>query len=175
MMPALISATVAFAIFVFSQRIVHRREQTKLLVQKLEELYLLLLEFGEFNSNRFKRYISETDADGLILTPAEQPLDRAEWFGVTLVEKLKLYVDFYFPQLNHDLERLFEANREMTSILVHLGSGNLTYQEIQKASISVGNILGDMEARILSDRPKLTEEWGSVRALLQNNPREDEK
>jgi len=58
MIPALISAfisaAVAFIVLAASQWVIHRRERSRLLLGKLEEMYLLLLEIGTRNMERFE-------------------------------------------------------------------------------------------------------------------------
>jgi hypothetical protein len=155
MIPALISAAVAFVIFAFTQWGLHRREQSKLLLQKLEELYMLLLEVGERNGQRFDTFVTQISPDTVAIR-AEPPLTLSEWFGIDLGQKLELYVSFYFPQLHNDLERLYKANRGMNAIYMRKDTGTLRYSEIQEASSAVGEMVGAMQKRILAERTLLT-------------------
>jgi hypothetical protein len=151
--PALISATVALVIFIFTQWILYRRERTKLLLGKLEELYLLLLEFAKRNGQRFERLIE--------YQPPDDPEDSdsfsfSEWFGIDLGQKLELYVDFYFPSLRNDLEKVYETNRHANSIIARRASGSLTYHAMQRPFVDVGESVATLRKQILTERPLLT-------------------
>jgi hypothetical protein len=154
--PALISASVALLIFALTQWILHRREQTKLLLGKLEELYLLVLQFGELNGRRFERLLDHVRNDRQPADPEDDTISFSEWFGVNLGQKLELYVDFYFPRLRDDLERLYAANREMNGLLVRRDSGRLTYAEMRRAGSEVGEAVGMLCRQILAQRRLLT-------------------
>ena len=156
MNPALIGASVALFTFALTQWIFHRREQAKLLLTKLEELYLLLLEFGERNGKRgeYLHKVSRREVELSIV--CVDPFSPSEWLGIDLGQKLDLYISFYFPSLHGDLERLYAANRVMNGVYSRLNSGQLTYQEIQLARSTFGDAVGTLLQQILAERLLLT-------------------
>lgn len=115
MLPALVSAAVAFTVLALTQWIIHRREQSRFLLTKLEKLYLMLLRLGERNVQRFEGRLRVT-AGQLYNEPAQQ-LSFDQRIAGDLLEKIDLLMQFYFPSLGADLEKIFAANRLCIKLL----------------------------------------------------------
>jgi len=147
---AFISATVALIIFVLSQWIVHRREKSSLLLSKLEELYDLLLALGERNGKRFDHLLRELPG-----IKQEPKLSFEETLASDLLEKIRLLVEFYFPQLKSDLERLFEANRGCLDVL---RPGYGIYTAAMEVAEAFAGRTEELKTRILAERKVLTKE-----------------
>jgi hypothetical protein len=162
MIPALISAAVAFAVLALTQWIIHRRERSRFLLTKLEELYLLLIQLGERNLSRFEAPL--LIAAGRIYNPPENRLTFDQKMASDLLEKIDLIVDFYFPLLRPDLEKMFEANRECIDLLnePRLEISPKAYERIRVVSTDFADRFGAMQKRILLDR----------RLLIKSLPRE---
>lgn len=148
MKAALISASVALIIFVLSQWIIHRRERSTLLLSKLEELYDLLLALGERNGKRFDHLLHALPG-----IRQEPKLSFEETLASDLLEKIRLLVEFHFPQLKTDLEALFEANRECLGVL-QPGQGE--YSAAMKTAEEFVGRIEELKTRILIQRKVLT-------------------
>jgi hypothetical protein len=153
MIPALISAAVTFAVLAISQWIIYRRERSRMLLEKAEQLYLLLLDLGDRNGQRFDPIVlaAYTQSD-----PTLANLTFVQLLAADILEKIKLLVDFYFPALAADLEKLFEANRECIGVLVQGPENRPPYSEIQKISHGFADKNDLVRRRIVSERKSLT-------------------
>src|SRR6266446_8103407 len=141
MIAALISAAVAFSILAISQWIIFRRERSRLLLGKLEDLYYLLLDLGERNVRRFEPLMLL--AAGHLVKASDLSFDKT--MAADLLEKVDLLVNFYFPQLKPELEAIFEANRECMAILQYESRGLKPYKDIVSASTGFADRFGAMQ------------------------------
>lgn len=152
MVSALISATVAFVILTLSQWVIHRRERTRLLLGKLEELYLLLLELAERNGRRFDQLSPMIDQAGSL----PNPLSFDELLSADLLEQVQLLVRFYFPALGFDLDELYKANGESVQILVAAPSDRPAPAEVTAIAMRFADRNALIRNRIISERQLLT-------------------
>ncbi len=163
MIPALISAfisaAVAFIVLAASQWIIHRRERSRLLLGKLEEVYLLLLEIGARNMERFEPAMVVAFQKGAI--PAKWPLPFEQMLMADLLEKLELLVEFYVPQLQDDLERMFKTNLLCNEMLTSCVGQIVSYDEIKEKSIGFAEENAALKRRIISERASLIRSWGA--------------
>lgn len=153
MIPALISAAVAFIVLATSQWIVHRRERTNTLTTKLEELYVLLLDVGERNGRRFENLFLPIEP--LPAAASSAPLPFHETIIADLLERAEMLVEFYFPALRSDLDALHGANRVCVVILV----AEPPYRpplEVNEAAVAFADRARSLRQRILLDRGVLT-------------------
>src|SRR5438045_4175316 len=124
MVPALISAIVAFAVLIISQWVIFRRERSRLFLGKLEDLYILLLELEERNLRRFGpevQLLKDTVLGGedsklfrarLRVAISERGLPFDQLIALDLFARASLLIDFYFPQLRREFDEMVEANRK---------------------------------------------------------------
>jgi hypothetical protein len=168
MISALISATVAFAVLIIAQWVIYWRERSRFLISKLEELYILLLDLGERNLQRFEPLMTAFASEFQYSPFASQhklthvsfaqvsmatKLSLDQIMAGDLLERISLLIDFYFPQLRSDLEKVFEANRKCIAIL--LIKAPPTYEEVRGASTGFADCKAVIERRILAERPVL--------------------
>jgi hypothetical protein len=78
-----------------------------------------------------------------------------------LLEKLELLVEFYFPQLQDDLERMFKTNllcnEMLTSRVGQIGS----YDEVKEKSTGFAGENAALKRRIIAERASLIRSWGA--------------
>ena len=170
LIPALISAAVAFVVLAISQWVIFWRERSRFLLAKLEDLYNLLLQLGERNLRRFEPLVDafqqEQDQQHKQLEPQYRltrnsfkqvkeanKLSFDQTYAIDLLERIDLLVNFYFAQLGSDLERVFEANRKCTEIL-RAGAPPI-YGEVREAAAAFGDSSAVIRKRILAERPVL--------------------
>lgn len=179
MIPALISAAVAFVILAISQWVIFWRERSRLLLGKLEDLYILLLDLGERNLTRFEKLthllasepikqgkLSFAQVAAVAIDQTDLSLDQM--MAGDLLERVSLLVDFYFPQLRPELDEMFEVNRECIGILYGRTTELIDYGYVIKISTGFADRKGVMEKRILAERPVLTKTpTGVFRAWLE--------
>ena len=159
MISAFISAAVAFIVLAVSQWIIHRRERSRVLLGKLEEMYLVLLEIGKRNMERFEPAMVVAFQKGPI--PAKWPLPLEQMLMADLLEKLELLVEFYFPQLQDDLERMFKTNLLCNEILTFRVGQIVSYDEIKEKSIGFAEENAALKRRIISERASLIRGWSA--------------
>jgi hypothetical protein len=182
MISALISASTAIAILVISQWIIFWRERSRLLLGKLEDLYILLLDLGERNLTRFEPLMSLMATESIMssaelieaLNEQTQSLDQV--MASDFLERVSLLVDFYFPQLRPELDQMFEANRGYIGILHGITKTELIeYEEVKEIATTFADRTANMRTRILAERDALTKaftstfraEFERLRALLR--------
>jgi hypothetical protein len=165
MVPALISAAVAFTILAISQWIIHRRETSALLLSKLEDLYFLLLEMGSRNMERFEPFLIAAAQGG---APNQWPLKLEKMLMADLLERLELLVSFHFPQLKDSMQRLFDLNRDCTEVVV-LNPGKIWKRgEVTAKSEPFANEMAVLRRRIIAERSQLIKSWrGEFSAKLR--------
>ena len=163
MISALISASTAFAILIISQWIIFWRERSRLLLGKLEDLYILLLDLGERNLTRFEPLMSLMATEKIMssaevieaLNKQSQSLDQV--MASDFLERVSLLVDFYFPQLRPELDQMFEANRGCIGILHGTAeTGLIEYEDVRQIATTFADRKAVMEKRILAERNVLT-------------------
>jgi hypothetical protein len=176
MVSALISATVAFAVLIIAQCVIFWRERSRLLLGKLEDLYILLLDLGERNLTRFEpltrllasEVVKQNKlpfAQVVAAANARTELSLDEIIAGDLLERVSLLVDFYFPQLRPELDDMFETNRECIAILYGTTTEFADYKQVIKISTAFADRKAVMEKRILAERPVLTKTFvGQFRA-----------
>jgi hypothetical protein len=176
MVSALISASTAFAILIISQWLIFWRERSRLLLGKLEDLYILLLDLGERNLTRFEplmsllateKIMSSKEVTAALTKHSDLSLDQV--MASDFLERVSLLVDFYFPQLRPELDQMFEANRWCVGILHGISeTGLIEYEDVTKRSITFADRKANMEKRILSERDMLTKTFtGTFRARFE--------
>jgi len=177
MVSALISATVAFAVLILSQWVIFWRERTRLLLGKLEDLYILLLDLGERNLTRFEPLTRLLASEVVkksnlpfpqVLAVASEgtKLSLDQMMAADLLERVSLLIDFYFPQLRRELDEMFKANRECIGILHGTTTTEFVgYEHVNKVATAFADRKAVMEKRILAERPVLTKTFmGELRA-----------
>jgi len=78
-----------------------------------------------------------------------------------LLEKLELLVEFYFPQLQDDLERMFKTNLLCNEMLTSRVGQIVSYDEVKDKSIGFADENGALKRRIISERASLIRSWGA--------------
>ena len=169
MVPALISAAVAITVLIISQWVIFWRERSRLLLGKLEDLYMFLLDLGSRNrqgvdvlTNFFSSGFGggEGEISHLVMAKAgEETKSSFDQIGDLLL-KIRLLVDFYFPQLRPDLEAMKEAYLEAYLKARHLladriGQTNPTREEVIESWKAFDHLRGAMLQGIRKERPVL--------------------
>ena len=186
MIPALISAAVAFAVLIISQWVIFLRERTRFMLAKLEDLYFFLLDLGDRHIQRFEPLMAEctrdlgspTDAAKLHdqispLTFAQAGVNKKlsydQAIAADLLDRVSLLVDFYFPQLRPELHDVYKANQQCIDILYKRNDNRPTYEQFRRAVALFDDRKTVMENRILAERPVLTKSFtGKFRAWFED-------
>src|SRR2546426_10932731 len=112
---AVLAASVALIVAVLTQWILGRRTRSDLLTKKLEELYLLVLQWID-DATATKLTVDE------LLT--SQPLSQETRATIlSLVKRpradarVSMYINLYFPRLNRFNNDIFNANRGFSRVV----------------------------------------------------------
>lgn len=114
MTPFLITATATIVAVFITQYIIRKRERAQLRLRKLEELYALLVAFGNHNNKRVYRNQLEI-----------APQSINEVMTADFIEKIEMYVDFYFPDLRKDFDELQALNSKLNFLLIDKEAENM--------------------------------------------------
>ncbi|MFD0894395.1 hypothetical protein KBB96_07025 [Luteolibacter ambystomatis] len=152
-----VAASVAFLVGVLTQFATSKREQTKLLIAKLEELYLLLNKSAQDNVARFdavdKWFHGKPDEKFEI-----QKID--DLYGLNHNKKIIMFIRLYFPQLSFLHQQLFHAQQDLNSLCYSLLAGQPARFESFKVAVGrIGHFLRLIESEIISNRKKLTSDY----------------
>lgn len=112
---AVLAATVAVLVAVFTQWILGRRARTELLTEKLEELYLALNEVSAHSVKRVEEAIPLISA-----TPFNKPNiagSSVTRHGLDLHKKIVMLVRLYFPKLSAAHQVMFRCNGEVNRLI----------------------------------------------------------
>lgn len=96
---ALITSAVGFVVFAATQWVLHRREESNLLREKLEVLYRSLNRLADLQGARMRSLDEEVDYDKL-----------KELQGGEHTENIALLCSFYFPKLEPIFAEAMKAN-----------------------------------------------------------------
>lgn len=119
LLPALITSGVGLFVFAGTQIVLHMREETKLLRERLEKLMLVLGDFADSNHQRVRhtfKLVEEAQSKKLV-----EYSDSNELTLHSVQVKLITLVDFYFPDLAEDARSVAEANRRVSDYILHCG------------------------------------------------------
>jgi hypothetical protein len=76
-----------------------------------------------------------------------------------LLERLELLVEFYFPKLQDNLERMFETNLPCNEILTSRVGQLVSYDEVRGISMGFAEENAALKRRIISERASLIRGW----------------
>ena len=145
-----ISAAVAMIVVVADQNFSERQQRIQLLTPKLEELHLLVHEFGEHNDRMSSLFESSFRGD----SEAKKELQSMD-DGFAKLKRIELMINLYFPDLTSTYLSLFVAKHEQAiNILFHLSfpsEGEERYRVFAK----VNHIVGLMLQEIINNRERL--------------------
>jgi hypothetical protein len=152
---ALIAAAVALTVAVFTQLVLSRRETTKLLTQKLEDLYLCTVKWQK-DSDDLKTQLEWFLREGKIYTDELRKLVEKQSSHES-VEKITMYVELYFPPLRRFSRECWEANRTYEVLFRKLQQeGKLELEDIRRAAMRVQLVLAKIRSEIPLNRECLT-------------------
>ncbi|GAB1152544.1 MAG: hypothetical protein WStaPseu_26730 [Shewanella algae] len=156
MLPAIISAFVAIALFFLSQWFLSRRNSIELRTKKLEELYLAVNDLSNKHAVRFEMIRNITHGDNSIL---EDPEHTHKLYLLDINKQILMYVRLYFPELQETHIELFHGNREITEkIYMLLEHGQIDQEEFISTFVSFGNYLRAIEDEIINNKKRLVGE-----------------
>ena len=152
---ALLAAIVALVVVLLTQIVLSRRETTRLLTQKLEELYVCAVrwrkETGDLQT-QLEWYARGTriKGDDLRALIEKQALQQS-------VELIAMYVELYFPRLRRFSVPCWDANRDYQVLLKKLANSvPVTLTEVRTAAVGVQKVLGPLRSEIGRNRDHLT-------------------
>jgi len=154
---AVLGAFVAIVVAVLTQWIVGRRARTDHLTKKLEELYLLLLEWMD------ESVAAKVALDELVKCQplsADQRSKLLERYSKPRADRrVSMYIDFYFPRrLARFRQELFEANRGFARVIRLMGQGKETTEaDIQRVWLRLSTTLVPLRQEIVDNKDYLTE------------------
>jgi len=152
-LPALISALVAIALFFISQWFLSRRNSVELRTKKLEELYLAVNDLSNKHAVRFEIVRNITNGDNSIL---EDPEHTHKLYLLDINKQIIMYVRLYFPELEKTHIELFHGNSEITEkIYLLLNHGEIEQEDFISIFVSFGSYLRAMEEEIINNRESL--------------------
>src|SRR4051812_19427839 len=105
---AVIAASVAFIVFAITQYLTGKRDRTRFLTPKLEELYLLLNSVSEDNAKFFKLLYLCLEGD----ESARQEFNSVgdlDLYGHKTAKRIIMYIRLYFPKLSRIHQLLFAS------------------------------------------------------------------
>jgi hypothetical protein len=152
---AVLAAVVALVVATLTQWILGRRARTDLLTKRLEELYVLILQWmDEVTSTKI---LVDELVDSQPLAP-EQRLKVLERYSKPRVDRrISMYIDLYFRRLDRFNKGLFEANRGFARVIRLMGQGNKTsLADIQRGYVKLHNLLSPLRQEIVENRARLT-------------------
>jgi hypothetical protein len=152
---ALVAASVALIVFALTQFIVRRREQTRLLTSKLEELYLVLNQVAEDNAKFCKLVLLSVSGDKGAMQQTIAT-DDSEIYGHRSAQRIIMYIRLYFPQLSRIHQLLFSAQSRLNILIFALHTqAPPSFEEVLAAGGYVGHFIRLMEQEIISNRDAL--------------------
>lgn len=151
--PAIISAAVAIIVFALSHWATSRRERIEHLIQKLEELYLLLNKAGEDNLERYNIIRNNAGIPNMLVAKL---LKLDDMYGLKLQKKIIMYVRLYFPQLSIIHAKLFFQQDKLNTIITNIINENsLSLIDTNKVTDLIGKHLKTMEQEIIDNQALL--------------------
>ena len=103
---ALIAASIGLVVFAGTQWILHCRERTSLLLDKLENLYKAASSLANFSVVRLDYFAGPQSHEALLKVK-----------GVEITDEIFLLQAFYFPPLEGRVNSMMELNRKALSLL----------------------------------------------------------
>jgi hypothetical protein len=154
LLTAVIAASVALVVFALTQYFTKKREQTRFLSPKLEELYLLLNEFAENNVTFFKMSYACSGGNQEACNQLGD-IDELVLYGDRRSKKIIMYVRLYFPKLSTIHQSFFRAQSEIIA-----------------ASGEVSHFLRLMEKELIDNRDVLLEDHVILKRYKASSKRE---
>ena len=152
---AVVAASVALIVFAVTQFLTQKRDRTRFLTPKLEELYLLLNKVAEDNTRFFKLiYLTLEGNPGA--REEIGAMDESDLYGHATAKRIIMYIRLYFPCLSRIHQLLFAAQRDLNQLIFQLHSKTPPeVADVMNASGRVGHFLRLMEEEIIANRDHL--------------------
>lgn len=154
---ACVAASIAFLVAVLTQFVTSKRDQSKFLTSKLEELYLLFNKSSEDNITRF---------DAIDKWFHGHPDERFDiekindLYGLNHNKRIIMLIRLYFPQLSFLHQQLFHAQRDLNKLFYSIFEGApAPFEEFLRASGVLGHYLRLLEDEIIKNRKSLTHDY----------------
>jgi hypothetical protein len=149
---AVLAAFVALTVLILTQWILGRRARSDLLTRKLEDLYLLILQWrDEIDTSKFAA--DDFLGDQTAIDEAARKEFAGKVHRPRLDRRVSMYVHFYFPQLLHFEQQVGALNRDNAKLLRRMGEGEkVTRIELQRAWLKLHLQLGYLQQEILDNR-----------------------
>ncbi|WP_089727299.1 hypothetical protein [Candidatus Thiosymbion oneisti] len=172
LLSAVIAASVALLVFGLTQYFTQKREQTRFLTPKLEELYLLLNTMAEENVSFFKLYYSCAEGNDEACSKLRE-IDELDLYGHKRTKKIIMYIRLYFPKLSKIHQHLFKAqgnlNKKIWSLYTETPATSL---DIINASGKVVHFMRLMEQEIIQNRDVLLEDYAFLKRYRESSKEE---
>ncbi len=141
---AVITGGLGLMVFAGTQWVLHRREETKLLREKLEALYKATSRMAELQVERLKYYEGDDDLE----------MFKSIYGGETS-DEIAMLQAFYFPQLKQPILRLLEQNSFILGMLRGKGKAE-SLKEITEAISELNRIVEEIAVLLRTRRRSLT-------------------
>lgn len=103
---AVISAGVGLIVFAGTQWVIHCREKTSLLLEKLEALYIGLGRLSQLGIKRAEYYAQDESIEGLMKVR-----------GTRLTDEIVMLQSFHFPAINQPAAAVMKQNSKVLELL----------------------------------------------------------
>ena len=152
---AVLAALVALLVAALTQWIVGRRARTELLRKKLEDLYLILLDWMD------DAVAAKIAADELVkdqpLTSEQRSRLLEHYSKPRADRRISMHIGFYFQEFEGFSDEIFKANRDFARVIRLMGQGKQTTAvEIQRAWLRLMVALAPFRKEIFENRTYLT-------------------
>ena len=152
---AVISAGVGLTVLALTQWVLHCREKTSLLLEKLEILYTNLSRLLQLGTKRAEYFSGEESIEGLMKVR-----------GTRLTNEIIMLQSFHFPALQQPITAVLRENGKVTELL---GGPNAaaTSEVLQAATIELNRLIAIVSTLICKEQAKLTQaKWYHYIPLL---------
>jgi len=118
---AVIAASAALTVFAITQLLTSKRDRTRFLTPKLEELYLLLNKVAEDNARFFKIIYLCLEGNQRAREQLAS-MDEQEIYGHRTAKHIIMYIRLYFRRLSRIHQLLFAAQCDLNQLIFQLHS-----------------------------------------------------
>ena len=141
---AVISAGVGLVVLAITQWVLHCREKSSLLLEKLELLYSGLSRLAQLGIKRAEYFVGDESIEGLM---------RAR--GTRLTNEIVMLQSFYFPALVKHITAVMKENNKVTELL---GGPNRasSLKALNEATLALNREIAVVSTIICTKQGKLT-------------------
>lgn len=141
---SLFAATAAVTVFVGTQWILHCRERTSLLAEKLESLFTSISTLTKLGQKRIEFYVRSGTVD-----------DLKEVAGSDITDQISMYQSLYFPTFVQPINRLLELDGNVVRKLAGRGRAE-TLDDMKEIIAELNMVAGEVKTLITRNQLGLT-------------------